>query len=248
MLAVLYLVMYCDLRSTLAENVFKTLDGERQKMRLQFYFFGFGYVFKGVVYGLEAYLWYSFSSTDSQNYKYIFIIYLITALDVFVADAIPIFFIAFVHHTTFRDMSKSEKMYKQAERHVVYITSNDENATFLGDSKFSILEESIQKQSPKAHENSVSVGSKSVTASENDETMRIYTRSYKDNYRKDKRSIMKSKDTVRRGDQVTQSNSFGKHFMDQSQETDRPHYMNDQAVGSVGTYGQGTNATLGKNR
>ena len=57
------------------------------------------------------------------------------------------FFIAFVHHTTFRDMSKSEKMYKQAEKHVVYMTSNDDNAnaTFLGDSKFSILEESIQK-------------------------------------------------------------------------------------------------------
>ena len=68
MLAVLYLAMYCDLRSTLKENVFKTLDGERQKMRLQFYFFGFGYVFKGVVYGLEAYLWYNFSLSDSQNY------------------------------------------------------------------------------------------------------------------------------------------------------------------------------------
>ena len=94
----------------------------------------------------------------------------------------------------------------------------------------------------------MSVESKNVTTSENDETMRIYTRSYKDYYRKDKRSIMKSKDTVRRGDQVTQSNSFGKHFMDQSQETDSPHYMHDQAVGSVGTYGQGTNATLGKNR
>ena len=145
MLAVLYLVMYCDLRSTLKENVFKTLDGERQKMRLQFYFFGFGYVFKGLVYGLEAYLWYSFSTSDSQNYKYIFIIYLITALNVLVADAIPIFFIAFVHHTTFRDMSKSEKMYKQAEEHVVYSAPNEANATFLGESRFSILEESIQK-------------------------------------------------------------------------------------------------------
>ena len=79
--------------------------------------------------------------------------------------------------------------------------------------------------------------SKNVTASENDETMRIYTRSHKSNRRNDKRSIMKSKDTVKRGDQVTHSNSFGKHFMDQSQETDRPHYMNDQAIGSVGTYG-----------
>ena len=96
------------------------------------------------------------------------------------------------------------------------------------------------------HENSVE--SKYVPTSENDETIRIYTRSHRDNHRNDKRSIMKSKDTVRRGDQVTHSNSFGKHFMDQSQETDRPHYMNDQAIGSVGTYGQGTNATLGKNR
>ena len=62
-LAVLYLFMYCDLRSTLKEHVFTSLDSERQKMRLQFYFFGFGYLFKGLAYGAEAYLWYSYEET-----------------------------------------------------------------------------------------------------------------------------------------------------------------------------------------
>ena len=47
---------------------------------------------------------------------------------------------------------------------------------------------------------------------------------------------------------MTHSNSFGKHMMEESRDTERPHYMNDQPVGSRGTYGQGTASTLGYNK
>ena len=37
-------------------------------------------------------------------------------------------------------------------------------------------------------------------------------------------------------------------MMSESRDTERPHYMNDQPVGSRGTYGQGTASTLGYNK
>ena len=111
-LAVLYLFMYCDLRSTLKENVFNQLDSERSKMRLQFFFFGFGYVCRGVAYGVMAYLWAHFTESDDQNY--LFIIYMITAGNIIVADALPILFIACVHNSTFRDIQKTKEYYKNS--------------------------------------------------------------------------------------------------------------------------------------
>ena len=57
-------------------------------------------------------------------------------------DAIPILFIAWVHNSTFRDIEKTKQFYSYADQYVVYQTdqSNDpKNATFLGESKFSII-------------------------------------------------------------------------------------------------------------
>ena len=87
-------------------------------MRLQFFFFGFGYVCRGVGYGVMAYLWAHFKESEDSNY--LFIIYMITAGNIIVADALPILFIVCVHNSTFRDIKKTKQYYSNAEDYVVY--------------------------------------------------------------------------------------------------------------------------------
>ena len=110
-LALLYLCMYRELRNTLDENVFNQLDGERKRMALQFYLFGFCYVCSGVSYAIESWFWSTYTSTHDESN--LFIIYVITACLITVGDGLPILYISCVHNSTFRDIQLTKQVYEK---------------------------------------------------------------------------------------------------------------------------------------
>ena len=57
LLAVMYLVTFCYLKTRMDWITDDKLHEEKQKMKHQFYFFGFAYLLKCIVYGVEIPIW-----------------------------------------------------------------------------------------------------------------------------------------------------------------------------------------------
>ena len=164
--------MYRELRNTLEENVFNQLDGERKRMALQFYLFGFCYVCSGVSYAIESWFWSTYTSTHDESN--LFIIYVITACLITVGDGLPILYISCVHNSTFRDIQLTKQVYqKQAASCDEEQPQDKANATYLGESNFDMLEDTDAKISPKGYGTS-NEDSKTQSSNENEQTIQIH--------------------------------------------------------------------------
>ena len=92
LLAVLYLITFCILKLRM-ELISNSLEPEKQKMKHQFYFFGFAYLLKCFSYGVEIFIW--------QREKW-FLVLLLEGIIIVFTDILPIAYIIYVHNNTFK--------------------------------------------------------------------------------------------------------------------------------------------------
>ena len=97
LLALMYLITFCMLSSTMKDISNVGLHTEKQKMTAQFYFFGTAYLLKSIIFGLEIWLW-------NQTPPEWFAVILCDAILIIFSDVLPITYITCVHNSTFSNM------------------------------------------------------------------------------------------------------------------------------------------------